>query len=533
MTKTLIKKQFKELFATYFRSGNRKKKNSKALPVVYALLMLYVAGFLFFFIYNMMDSLCVPLFTVGRGWLYFAFAGIVGMMLSVFGSIFVTQSMLFDAKDNEFLLSLPIKPGKILFSRMLSLYAQNFIFGGIVFLSAVVVYATSDFATPLGIIFCILLLFIQPLMSLGITCIIGWLVALATARMNNKTIITTVLSLGFLALYFFVYYRFNSYIQLLITNSKSIGSSVKSALYPIYEMGMGATGDIMGFVIFTAITLAFFALIYWLLSVSFIRIVTTKSKGTKAKYRERELKVSNLSKTLFRKELKHFTNNSLYMINSGLGSIILIIGAVAVVAKNDWILEIAKGFPFASTLFSLIGAGIMCFIVSMNVVSAPSISLEGKSIWLINSLPIKGKDVLNAKLMLHFMVSAPFAIIFSIVWAVVLKSSVIMTIALILIPQLAIFLFGEIDLMLSLKFANLDWTNEAMVVKQSTSVVISLFLNWGIIIALGLTFFLIPEITAFSLEIYGVICTVVLVAASAVIYRILTSWGVKKLASLQ
>lgn len=533
MTKTLLKKQLKELYAMYFRSGNSKKKQSKALPVVYALLMVYVAGFLFFFIYNMMDSLCVPLFSAGRGWLYFAIAGIIGMMLSVFGSIFATQSMLFNAKDNEFLLSLPISPGKILFSRMFSLYLQNFFFGGIIFLSAIVVYATSGFATPLGIIFCILLLFIQPLMSLGITCIIGWLIALATARMNNKTIITSILSLVFLALYFIVYYRFNNYIQLLITNSKAIGSSVKSSLYPIYEMGMGATGDIMGFVIFTAITLAFFALIYRILSISFIRIATTKSKGTKAKYREKELKESKLSKTLFRKELKHFTKNSLYMINCGLGSIILIVGAVAIVVKNDWILEIAKGFPFASTLFSLIGVGIICFIVSMNVVSAPSISLEGKSIWLINSLPISGKEVLMAKLHLHFMVSAPFALIFSIVCAVVLKSSVIMTIALILIPQLAIFLFGEIDLLLSLKFAHLDWTNEAMVVKQSTSVVISLFLNWGIMIALGVSVLLLPEMTTFSLEIYALICTIVLVLASVVVYHFLTNWGVKKLASLQ
>ena len=87
--------------------------------------------------------------------------------------------------------------------------------------------------------------------------------------------------------------------------------------------------------------------------------------------------------------------------------------------------------------------------------------------------------------------------------------------------------------MLSLKFANLDWTNEAMVVKQSTSVVISLFLNWGIIIALGLTFLLIPEITAFSLEIYALICTVILAVASVVVYHFLTNWGVKKLSSLQ
>ena len=533
MTKTLLKKQFKELYAAYFRSGNSKKKNSKALPVVYALLMLYVAGFLFFFFYNMMESLCAPLFSAGMGWLYFALAGIIGMMLAVFGSIFVTQSMLFDAKDNEFLLSLPISPGKILFSRMFSLYVQNFVFGGIIFLSAVVVYALSDFATPLGLVFCFLLFFIQPLMSLGVTCIIGWLIALATARMNNKTIITSILSLVFLGLYFFVYYQFNNYVQLLITNSKSVGESVKSVLYPIYQMGMGATGDVMGFVIFTAITIAFFALIYWILSLSFIRIATTKSKGTKVKYREKALKVSSVRKNLFLKELKHFTKNSMYMLNCGLGSVFLVIGAVALIVKRDWILEFLGAFSRLEVLFALIGAGIICLITSMNVVSAPSVSLEGKTMWLTNSLPIRGKDVLMAKLNLHLMVSSPFALICSIVCVFVLKPSVISSVTLILIPQLFIFLTGMVGLLLSLKFVRLDWVNEAFVIKQSTSVVISLFLNWGIILALGLTFLLIPEITAFSLEIYALICTVLLAVASVVFYRVLTNWGVKKLASLQ
>ena len=153
--------------------------------------------------------------------------------------------------------------------------------------------------------------------------------------------------------------------------------------------------------------------------------------------------------------------------------------------------------------------------------------------WLTNSLPIRGKDVLMAKLNLHLMVSSPFALICSIVCVFVLKPSVISSVTLILIPQLFIFLTGMVGLLLSLKFVRLDWVNEAFVIKQSTSVVISLFLNWGIILALGLTFLLIPEITAFSLEIYALICTVLLAVASVVFYRVLTNWGVKKLASLQ
>ena len=81
----------------------------------------------------MMQSLCAPLLSAGLGWLYFALAGILAVVLAVVGSVFLTQATLYEAKDNELLLSLPIPPSKILLARMLSLYVQNFLFGGLVF----------------------------------------------------------------------------------------------------------------------------------------------------------------------------------------------------------------------------------------------------------------------------------------------------------------------------------------------------------------------------------------------------------------
>ena len=44
---------------------------------------------------------------------------------------------------------------------------------------------------------------------------------------------------------------------------------------------------------------------------------------------------------------------------------------------------------------------ILCALASMNDMSAPSVSLEGKNLWLIQSLPITPWQVLRAKLLLH------------------------------------------------------------------------------------------------------------------------------------
>ena len=55
-------------------------------------------------------------------------AGIMALALAVFGSVFMTQTQLYDAKDNELLLSMPIRPLHILMSRMAVLLVLTGVF---------------------------------------------------------------------------------------------------------------------------------------------------------------------------------------------------------------------------------------------------------------------------------------------------------------------------------------------------------------------------------------------------------------------
>lgn len=49
----------------------------------------------------------------------------------------------------------------------------------------------------------------------------------------------------------------------------------------------------------------------------------------------------------------------------------------------------------------------LCLISSMNDITAPSVSLEGKNIWIVQSLPVTAWQVLRAKLNLHIVLTIP------------------------------------------------------------------------------------------------------------------------------
>ena len=99
------------------------------------------------------------LIAIGADWFYFfMFVGIDALLVFIFG-VFQTKAEIFECRDNELLLSMPIKPISIVLSRVLSVIIWNYIESLIVFAPAVTVYAAFG-GSLRGIIGGILLFFI-------------------------------------------------------------------------------------------------------------------------------------------------------------------------------------------------------------------------------------------------------------------------------------------------------------------------------------------------------------------------------------
>ena len=487
MLKTLIKLQFQKVLARYTANSSNKKKNGKKSsfnsPAVYLALLAFVGVVFAFMFYNMFSMMAPMLATSGFSWLYFLYVMGASFVISTIGCIFLSLSQLYEAKDNELLLSMPIPPRSILFCRMLPLYAQNLLFCALVQVPAFAAYATNASVSASLVVSQIVILLLVPLLSLSVSCILGWLIAFVTSRTRHKNVVTIVFSLVFFALYFYLYYQAEDLVKTLAANSIGIGANIMDSAYPLYLTGLGASGDLLPLFGVAVVIIAFFAIVYAVLS------------HKKAVYKEKTLKVSSASKALLRKERMMFTGNATYMLNSGLSALIMVGGTIYAVFQ----LNTLKQFP--STLIEMISVYlplVIAFVISLGPISAASISMEAKNLWLMQSLPVSPLQVLTQKLKLHFIVNGVVSLVPSIVLSIMLGMKPVNIIITILIPIIFSLFSGLLGLMFDLKKPKLDWNTTAEAVKQSASVMLSLLLS---VLAVCVPAIAYPVLLSFEIEI--------------------------------
>ena len=535
MIKALIKKQFLEISQFYFQDRKTGKRRSKSGVILFIALYVFVfisLGMSFFALSQVMADTFIPL---GYNWLYFAIMSAIAMFVGIFGGVFTTYTTLYKAKDNDLLLSLPIKPSAILITRLIGIYTLGVIYEAAVFLPAAIVFWIKVPATLLRIVFPLLLLLISGVFVLALVCILGYLVALLSAHITKgKNIVTVVASLGFFAAYYLVYYKMNDLLKSAAQNTDLLERTFRTAFYPLYKMGLAADGDVISFVFFTAGVAVFFGIVFAVLSRSFIKIATTNRAGKKAEFKVSTIKTSSLGNALFKKELKRFTSSPNYMLNCGLGALFLLVAGVAALVKAETLRttfsEIAAEVPMLLQLLPVLTVTAICFMESTGNITAASVSLEGKSLWILKSLPVEINDVFLAKQKLQLAVFAVPAAICAVCLGIAMQfdsTTIIYSAILAFSIESLLSAFG---LFLNLKKPNFTWTNEATVIKQSAAVGISMFSGWG----LGIAFFAVyyPLKDLVSVNTYLLALIIITVFANRYINSWLKTKGVEIFKSL-
>lgn len=524
MLKILIKKQFYECFRGYFinikKGTSRSRSGTFGMFVLFAALMLYLAA-MFFGLSHLVGS---TLISVGFSWLYFVIMGIISIMLGTFGSVFNTYSTLYMAKDNELLLSMPIPPSEILVARMSLVYGLSLLYSGLVWLPSVIYYMIFGSPTAASVVFGVLLTFIIALFVTVITCALGWLVALLSSKLKNKSVAVVFLSLVFFAAYYFVCFKMTDIVNLLIANAEKFGNSIKKWGNLLYQLGLAADGEAVPMLIFTAVSVVLFALCFYILSKSFIKIVTKTPTVGKTATKAVVSRAQNANSALFSRELKRFAASPTYMLNCGIGAVIMLVIAVVFIIKANSLgtvtNAIAAMLPDAVDLVPLIVIFIIGSLCSMNAISTPSISLEGKRLWILRSMPVSAASVLEAKVKLHLIINAVPSVISVIIISICMKFDISTTVFLAVFMVLFIRFMGVAGIMLGLARPNFDWTNEAIPIKQSMNVLFSYLIGWAIIIAICLGAWFTRNLISFSsyMEIVIVVMALLVILSNRVMY---------------
>ncbi|SHI19962.1 ABC-2 type transport system permease protein [Sporobacter termitidis DSM 10068] len=534
MTRKLIALNIRALFSRMFiRNRNQKRKNPVILVLI-ALLVIYIIGAFMGVSAVTFFQLSGPLFSMGLGWFYFSLMGIGIFALCFVGSIFAAQSQLFTAKDNELLLSLPVKPSAILTGRLASLLILEYLFDAFVALPAFIVWVISQPVTAAGILFFFIAVLALPLASLAFASFFAWLIALLTSRLRNKNMVTMVLTLAFFVAYFKIFSNITGHLNQLIQNVGQLSETARTSLFPIYHLGIAIEqGNLLSLLLFLLCVLAPFVIMMLILSANFIKLATTNRGAAKVKYKERALKVSGVRTAFANKELRHFWSNPMYILNSALGGAFMLVGAVALVINRGAVLDLLdtfnkSGLPLSAATLVITA---LCVLSSLNSASAPSVSLEGKSLWIAKSLPVLPLDVLMAKVRMHLTVSGIPAVVSGLICAIALQVNPLEFFLILVVPALLTLLVALFGVVINLQFPRFDWLNELQPIKQGVSVLITMFGSMAFMAALILLYVFVFS-GVLTIELYLTACAALFAVLSGVLYGYLKNGGSRRFEAL-
>ena len=480
MFRALLKKQMLELLQSFSRIGKNKRRSgaattSSVLGAAALLLLIMISlGAALFSVAQMLSQALVP---AGLEWLYFLLMFGMALVTGMLGSVFTISSSLYNAKDNELLLSMPIPPRMIVSVRLIGISLMGMAYTGITVVPAFLADWLVIRPDAVRILALPVMLVLLTLMVMALSSILGYGVARLTMRFKNRSLFTVLFSLLFLGAYYFFYFRFQLMLEKLIANADRIAESA-GELPLLVRIGQAGAGNGAGLLLAAVICILPALIAFTVLCRSFIRIATQKNDASVGRVRERKWREMSVSRALLRRERQRFLASAVYMLNCGLGLVFMLAAAVMALVKAQPIRslldELLPEMPQLAPLLPLLVTAAMCLLGVMTNVTAPSVSLEGKTMWVIRTLPVEARDVLRAKLNWQIVLFLPCVLLTTAVLCAVLEVGAVNTLLTLLAMALFVPMDAALGLFFGVKHANLSWTNETVAIKQSTSVLLSM-----------------------------------------------------------
>ena len=468
-----------------------------------ALVILYASG------------MAIMLKQFGMMDLILVLAVFMSVLFAFFTSIYKAQGVLFSYSDFENLIVLPIKSSVILASKMIELLLLNYLFTTLILIPTSIVYFKNVNISPLFFVFMIVAILFIPLIPIVVASIFAFGLRYISSKTRYKNMFLNILSILFLVIFMMVSFKISDILNYIITNSKSI-TEVIIKIYPLAYYYANALANLN--------IISLLKLIIWSI-IPFGIFIVVFAKGFKAinlklseSYKKSNYEMTSLitlspSVALLKKEIKRYFSSSVYMMNTSVGIILVIILAVVTVfIGSEGMINLMlqsgdKDVYILVNMFSdflqFVPLIIISFGVGLSCTTGSSISLEGKNIWILKSSPIRTEDIFKGKIGLNLIILIPSIAVSTMLFWIGFELTFINAIWTFLIPILLAVLVSISGLIVNLYFPNLDYKNETQVVKQSLSSFISMFLGIVLVaITIGICYLSIKYLHITNIYVY-------------------------------
>ena len=450
-------------------------------------------------------------------------------------TVFKTNGYLFNFKEYDMLMSLPLKTSDIAGCKFLYMYIKTLPWYLSVSIAMMIGYGI--FARPGAWIYIawIILSFFIPMVPMLAASFVGFIIARISSGFKKTNLIQTILTFIFVIFCFSLRYIIEAFIESgkaaqTLESLSEMTDKVGRIYLPMGWFSDAITkGSIIGFILLIVSSVAIYVVLFHFVGKSYRNINSAlKSHAAAGKYKMTGQKKRSVLNAIAFKEFKRMTGSTVYITNSAMGELLaLILGVATLIIGFDKIVDIViQGAPLDHALLQPAIPFIMYFLIGMFTTTASSPSLEGKNYWIVQSLPIEKKTLYQGKILFQLYFAIPFMIFGIICLCISAKVPLINAVLYLILGVVMCCFSAAWGCVCGVKYMRLDWENDVEVIKQGTNVMVYLFPNMFVSMALTVL------VVVLGMHMDHILLTLIFIVITAVL-AILSYFRVLSLAAKQ
>ena len=469
------------------KARNESRARKIVLPIVLALLVMFSVG-------SYVAILAEELASSHLTYIVLTIFIMVTSLLTIIEGVYKSQGILFEARDNELLFSLPITQSKIFFIRIFKLITFQFLYNSLFMLPAIIVYAMYEKTNVSFYLISTVMLVLLPIIPTILGCIFGYIIKGLSAKFKARNIMQVLFTSLILLGIFYVSFNMQGMVANIVQNANSIQEIITKIYYPAgLYINLIQNFNILDLIILLAINIIPAIVFVYVASIFYFKInskLGEKGNGNKkvgvAKTTEKTYRVRTQLSGLIHKEMKRFFSSPVFMVNAGFGMVLMIAVTFALSINFDGMInsmmqgmetEIPIPIGEIKNMMPKVFYGFVIFISCMTSMTSSMISLEGKSFNITKSLPVETEKILLSKVLTSNILSIPIFLICDVIFFIAFKVAIIDIVFILLASIVMPTLTALIGILMNLKYPKMNATSDTEVVKQSMSSMLSVFMG--------------------------------------------------------
>jgi ABC-2 type transport system permease protein len=469
------------------KARNESRARKIVLPIVLALVVMFSVG-------SYVAILAEKLAPSHLTYIVLTIFIMVTSLLTIIEGVYKSQGILFEARDNELLFSLPITQSKIFFIRIFKLITFQFLYNSLFMLPAIIVYAMYEKTNVSFYLISTVMLVLLPIIPTILGCIFGYIIKGLSAKFKARNIMQVLFTSLILLGIFYVSFNMQGMVANIVQNANSIQEIITKIYYPAgLYINLIQNFNILDLIILLAINIIPAIVFVYVASIFYFKInskLGEKGNGNKkvgvAKTTEKTYRVRTQLSGLIHKEMKRFFSSPVFMVNAGFGMVLMIAVTFALSINFDGMInsmmqgmetEIPIPIGEIKNMMPKVFYGFVIFISCMTSMTSSMISLEGKSFNITKSLPVETEKILLSKVLTSNILSIPIFLICDVIFFIAFKVAIIDIVFILLASIVMPTLTALIGILMNLKYPKMNATSDTEVVKQSMSSMLSVFMG--------------------------------------------------------